>query len=301
MAKRTTRKVSRKRTSNQGSENNGQWLKWHEITMVSPLILNVDSEYQRFVIDSIVKDIAKNFDPNAFGVVTVGRRSDGTMWVTDGQQRMTASLQLLKDGRLPGNEIPCVIFESAGRSHEATLFMMQDNRRNISSLSKWKAARAAGERSVLAIDNLLEKHGFSITVPISNRTHAVWPNFTCVSRIRSCYKSNMEALERSLSIIMDAWGYLESKHAVQEVTLFGIWTVCNAMLNSPDPDFDRLTDILKKTKPEVILKSFPTTDNECRWQSGYARGDCYAVKVFERYNNRLHKARKIDFKSMLDE
>jgi hypothetical protein len=74
--------------------------------------------YQRPKIkDARIADMARNYSTEACAPVTVGRRSDGSYWVVDGQQRV----ETMK--KLGAKEIDCKVFKSNGRPHEALIFL----------------------------------------------------------------------------------------------------------------------------------------------------------------------------------
>ena len=61
--------------------------------------LQVDSgSYQRALQKRLVGSIRDDFVPAGLGVLTVGRREDGSLWVVDGQTRAAAMKELLKHG-----------------------------------------------------------------------------------------------------------------------------------------------------------------------------------------------------------
>jgi hypothetical protein len=58
--------------------------------------LSVDQSYQREV-KSGHKSIVSDFNEEALGVPLVGQRSDGSLWIVDGLQRVTALKKLGRD------------------------------------------------------------------------------------------------------------------------------------------------------------------------------------------------------------
>lgn len=64
-------------------------------TMEVPLAdLNVDSNYARELDEAWVETIVSGWDPDLFRNPLVSRRSDGSLWVVDGQHRVEAAKRL---------------------------------------------------------------------------------------------------------------------------------------------------------------------------------------------------------------
>ena len=59
-----------------------------------PEKLNVDTRYQRVVIQDSVNDLVKNWNPLFVGVLYVAKRKNGSFYVIDGQHRMLAAKEL---------------------------------------------------------------------------------------------------------------------------------------------------------------------------------------------------------------
>ena len=71
--------------------------------------LNISDAYQRTIVQARANRIAKNLDQDAFGSLTVGQRNDGSFWVVDGMQRLTAAR------KLGIAMVPCDVFQSEGQ------------------------------------------------------------------------------------------------------------------------------------------------------------------------------------------
>jgi hypothetical protein len=109
--------------------------------MINVAELKVDHSYQREEgNDRIILAIARNFSWEAFGSLVVMERHNGERFVVDGQQRLLAARRR-GDTRM----VPCVVFMSDGREHEARAFIsLNVNRSHVSAAAKFSAAVMAG-------------------------------------------------------------------------------------------------------------------------------------------------------------
>jgi len=176
--------------------------------------LQIDPSYQRSdcINSKIVKLIATGFDPLLVGVITVGKRNDGSLWVVDGQHRVLGARKL-KVGSLP-----CVVFDSRGPEHEAEVFYeLNKTRTGINCISMYRALLTQREENTVHIQQLLDKYGFAIGKKTGQ--------FAAANAIRETYKSGV--LDRVLFVIREAFGgdskswkwMFGSSHFIQMLTL----------------------------------------------------------------------------------
>ena len=126
----------------------------------------IDYSYQREEIPVQIMKIAKNFNWTAFGMPVLMQRKNGHNYIVDGQQRMLAAL---KRGI---KHIPCIIFQSTrGASQEAEAFSdLNANRRNISSIDKFKSAVTAKRSPEVDINKWLQEKGFKVDKSHSDKS-----------------------------------------------------------------------------------------------------------------------------------
>jgi len=177
--------------------------------------LKIDASYQRpdFVNNRVVNLIANKFDRLLAGVVTVGKRGDGSLWVVDGQHRVLGARKKGLDA------LASVVFQSSGPQHEAQVFYdLNKTRTGINCISIYKAMLVQGEQNTLRIQELLDQHGFAIGKKKGE--------FAAANAIRDSYESGV--LGRVLSVIREAFGdgdaeswhwMYGSSHFIQMLTL----------------------------------------------------------------------------------
>jgi hypothetical protein len=104
--------------------------------------IGIDPSYQRDEKPHS-KRIARKFNPHAAGVLKVGRRPDGTLWMIDGQQRRKGMM-------LRGIEKwPCEVIQTSGKEEEAIIYELingSEGRKSLTSGDLFRARLAAGNQ-----------------------------------------------------------------------------------------------------------------------------------------------------------
>lgn len=156
--------------------------------------LAVDPTYQRELDGrsrQLILRIVKGWDWNLFQPLVVARRQDGALFVVDGQHRLEAARQ-----RGDIQQLPCVIFQSAGEGDEAGIFVaLNQERRPLTPFALWKGAIASGDEQALALQALLDQVGLRFAG--SADTEKLKPGeVNQVGRIRRWHARNGDAATR---------------------------------------------------------------------------------------------------------
>lgn len=122
--------------------------------------LGVDHSYQRTeVSEANTIGVSRDFSWDSFGVITVMQRADKSLWIADGQQRQ---LSVLRRGDL--DEVPCMVFQSEGPTHEAQVFLrLNEHRSNVSAVQKFITADMAAIEPVRSAANWLRSKKLRVT------------------------------------------------------------------------------------------------------------------------------------------
>ena len=166
--------------------------------------LEVDPSYQRSIENpesqALIAQIAHAWHWGRAQLLTVSRR-DGRLFVVDGQHRLAAA-------KLRGDiqQLPCLIEEYTDVAEEAALFNdLNDRRRPVSALDKFRAAVVAGDADCIAIGAALERAGLTLA-PHSNPLFWKPGQLANIGGIRSAWKSyGPAATELALSVLADAF------------------------------------------------------------------------------------------------
>lgn len=244
--------------------------------------LNISDAYQRTIVPARVNRIAKNLDQDAFGSLTVGQRHDGSYWVVDGMQRLTAAR------RLGIGMVPCDVFESEGQEHEARVFRLKNRERtNVSSIALFRAQLTEGDEQSLAIAEVVQDLGLRIAI---RDEKSGWPYIRAVKALeRSFDKGGREGLRLALQILSDAWP--GEDNALQGDMIYGM-----SLFIKKNPQFDvpRVVEKLRTKAVSGVLRAADATyrlhrDRNDSSDYGRAMATCDAITVI--YNRGLRKKR----------
>lgn len=123
--------------------------------------LLIDTEYQRYLNKKKAADIVANYDADVVGVLICSRRSDGAIYVLDGQHRKEAADDMKQDGQVM--LMPCFVMSGLSRVQEASTFWkLNKNRLHPTSMDTFRARLAAGEPVAHAIKNETESLGITL-------------------------------------------------------------------------------------------------------------------------------------------
>jgi hypothetical protein len=205
--------------------------------------LKISDAYQRTIITARVNRIAKNLDQDAFGSLTVGQRRDGSYWVVDGMQRLTAARKL--DIAM----VPCDVFDSDGQEHEARVFRLKNRERtNVSAVSLFRAQMTEGDEQTLSIAAVVKDAGLKLAL---REEAARWPYIRAVKALeRSFQRVGGEGLRKAFALLDQAWTGEDG--SVQGDMIEGM---CYFIKKHPDYDAKRLVSRLSKKSVTSVLRA----------------------------------------------
>ena len=173
--------------------------------MVAVDELKVDHAYQRpEVSDRNTLALAREFNWVAFNSIVVMERANGDKYVVDGQQRLLAARR-----RGDIREVPCVLFKSDGRDHEARAFISLNVRRtNVPAVAKFNASVRAGLNPEKQIADWLASQGLTVTQDGKDMNGVDFP-----TSLMQSWKLNDEAARLAIQVQRDVNG-TEPLHSV---------------------------------------------------------------------------------------
>ncbi len=208
--------------------------------------LKVDHAYQRLeVSDRNTLALARGFNWVAFNSIVVMERANGDKYVVDGQQRLLAARR-----RGDIREVPCVLFKSDGREHEARAFISLNVRRtNVPAVAKFNASVRAALNPEKQIADWLATQGLEVTEDGKDIKGVDFPS--CL--IRS-WSLNTDACKKAVSIQREVNG-TEPLHSTCHKGIF--WLLHNGI------DVEEHADKLKRLGGRsAILRSVKTLEIE---------------------------------------
>lgn len=166
--------------------------------------LEIDPSYQRSIENgesqALIAEIAMNWHWGRAQLLTVSRRG-GRLFVVDGQHRLAAA-------RLRGDiqQLPCLIEEFSDVAEEARLFNdLNDRRRPVSAIDKFRAALVAGDPECIAIGAALERAGLALA-PHQNPVSWKPGQIANIGGIRGAWRTHgPAATELALSVMAEAF------------------------------------------------------------------------------------------------
>lgn len=218
-----------------------------KFAMVDVDKLKVDHSYQRDETD-LVEYIGNNFNPLAYVCALVAQRSDGTMYLVDGQQRTKGAKRAGK------KQVPAMIFRSDGKEQEAQLFrFLNEFRKPVTVTDIFRASLVAGDPETVGINNAVLDAGFKVA--LRKGMGAKWPYIGAIEQIRMIYRSDGgPVLTEVLRLIESLWG--EQYEALRRESIRGVFAFYRAF--GKTLEMERLKERFKGNPMAAILNSAVT-------------------------------------------
>jgi len=194
-----------------------------------------------------VDKMASTFNPDALGVLILSERKDGTLVCLDGMHRY---LSARKAGHTDLMESK--VFTGLTLAEEASLFLLYNDKKDPSAVSKFNARVVAGDSVAQDIDRIVRSHGWRV----ATSTHPGCIN--AINKAENVYRTGAgsvangvhpEILDRVLSIITAAWGH--DQHGVHQAILAGVAQVIGRF--GTKVDSDKMAAEIRGARPEMIL------------------------------------------------
>lgn len=164
--------------------------------------VKIEARLQRAFEPAKANKIAKDFDPNATGTLSVSERANGDWILLDGQHR-------LRGGALAGYFGPYEfrIFSNLTLEQEAKLFRQLNNTSKISILQSYRVALTEGLPGPVLLDKILKDYGLEANSGHGAYFGAVQTGLRILAR-----PDGEELLRWALSTALAAWE--KNNHAV---------------------------------------------------------------------------------------
>ena len=141
--------------------------------------LKVNPVAQREFRPAWAETILSKFDIDKFQVPHVNKRSDGSLFIMEGQHGTWAYRQWLGEGQ----KIQVWLYEGLTEEEEAEFFLSLNDKRAIDALSKFKVAVTAGREVESDIDRIVRAAGCTVNNSVqSNAISAVGALLTIYNR-----------------------------------------------------------------------------------------------------------------------
>jgi len=194
-----------------------------------------------------VNKMAAQFDPDALGVLILSQRADGTLVCLDGDHRRAAARQAGW-----AQPVEARIFTGLSIAEEAALFLLYNDKKDPSAISRFGARVLAGDDVAIDISDIARRLGWKIT-------QAADPgSLAAVDALERVYRTGAGTLTagaypavtaRTLATITEAWGH--EAIAVQGPILSGVAQVYGRYGNAVDTS--KLVREMQDTQPRVLV------------------------------------------------
>lgn len=167
--------------------------------------LAIDESYQRATDSAasrrLILQIRTRWNWNYCQPLVVSRRADASLFVIDGQHRLTAAMQR---GDIP--HLPCVVLSNMTDGGEASAFVALNTRRQkLSQGDIFNAMLAAGDASAAVVAGLLAETGWRMTHTSNTQAWKAGDLF-CAPMIVKALKAEGECIVRNaLTALREAY------------------------------------------------------------------------------------------------
>ena len=173
--------------------------------------LNIDPYYQRHgagvryrkLVDSHVDSIKRGFDPRAAGLLVVNERTDGTIWIIDGANRLFAMLDLGYE------KWECIYYSHLTYEEEASIFHKGNNRKALTAGGKFNARVLGGDASALTMVEIAKRHGFTLNTKAKSDTLDNLRAVVVLDKILEQFGEDV--LDETLYVLKNSWNRNESE------------------------------------------------------------------------------------------
>lgn len=219
------------------------------IKKVSLADIRVDSRVQRIegVDMKRVSRINGDFNPNALGVITVSARPDGSHIVLDGMHRT----EFARHANYT-KPLDAVVFSGLTLAQEAELFILLNDAKMPSAISKFAARVIMGDPVAVDIKRICDKHQWAITV--NNEPG----NLAAVHALERVYLNAggtmkdgeyPDLTDRVLELLTIAWEW--DRNSVDAALLLAVAQLLGRFGASVDSK--KLTSEMQSTRPRTVV------------------------------------------------
>ena len=208
--------------------------------------LKFDYAYQRDEVSEIkTLRMARTFSWIAFGYIIVMERPNGALYVVDGGQRLRAAIR-----REDIESVPCVVFNSDGRQHEARAFLsLNVDRTPVTAVAKFNASVKAAKNPESEIAGWLRLEGMHVTADGKDRFGICFP-----SNLIQLWVTDPTSSKESIKINR----IINGEEPLHSVGYKGVWWLLHSGVNM----HDHLKKLMNCGGSSAVLRSVKTIELE---------------------------------------
>lgn len=148
---------------------------------INPSLLLI-GPYQRVLHIGRTKSLARNFGLGVVGALEVNRRSDGTLYVVDGQHRKEAAV------KANHGQVLCLVREGLDESQESFLFRyLNDQRKPVSKMGGFRADLFRQAPAALDIQRIVTESGYVLDLDEKSKRDTLG-KISCIGTLEIIYR-----------------------------------------------------------------------------------------------------------------
>jgi hypothetical protein len=207
--------------------------------------LDIDPDVQRGLNPAWVQELAERFEIDMVGTIAVSQRSNGQLFIVDGQHRHAAALAAGYDGTFD-----CSVFTGLTLPEEAGLFLALNNRKVVNAIDKFRVRVVRGDEAAVALNDVITGRGWTIGDGGRARIAAVTKLEAVVdgAGIAEFSGDGIELVDNVLRTVTEAWNYAPRSAHANIVSGMGALYARYGWACRP-----KLTKELTKATPNTVL------------------------------------------------
>ena len=242
--------------------------------------LHRDMSYQRPINQELVDKIASTWDIAAAGPIVVSRRTNGDLYIVNGQHRTAAARQAGE------TEVLAQVLNGLTAEEEAVLRLKGNVRRTDKPQERFQAQLTAGDQESHAIKAIVEAVGGQVNTS-NNGTYGI----NAISSLEGLYRrDNGILLTRTLETIKEAFGGLDGEPVTVSIMKGVAW-----FLETHRAGYDRAR-LLERMQDVGARRLIQQARNHKAVMGGAMWINTYRA-IVEAYNERLSDAKKLEVRT----
>jgi len=156
----------------------------------------IDPNVQRALQKGRVATMAENFNPDALGVLTASRRTNGLSYLVDGQHRYRAAELAKFDGSFDAK-----VYYGLTIPEEAALFRLLNTAQKPSAIDHFVIACVEQDPDALMLARYMNENGWSVGA------YSAHAKITAIGSLQRVYGRSPQSAAATLAVVTKAWGH----------------------------------------------------------------------------------------------
>lgn len=245
--------------------------------------LKIDKDTQRDLQESQVEKIIRDFDPSAFGRISVSKRKDG-YYITNGQHRWVACKFLEID------KVPCLVVENKEekleeiKKQDARQFLkINNNSQTVRAIDKYRIGTSAQMEDWLNVKKVIEDNECKAGTSL-NDINAIACIYKYINSSTNpvTVKTKMDQMTKAIKILKNTVGTANITH----LSLIAMCIFVREYIDTGLTTLDKVISKFQKINIRMLITNAQTyKNNDSRNNVVTYLAFCY----WQEYNNKCRK------------